>query len=188
MHDAVNEIRSMALRARRGMSVEDRAKASRVICETITRSSLFRSATRLACYLPMSDEVDTRLVIERAWRANKRIFVPITRNSGEMFFREIRPETTVRRNRMSIWEPDSGEFVSPRALQLVVTPTVAFDDSRHRIGMGGGYYDRCFSFLRHRKKWLQPKLVGAAFACQKVEKICPNTWDIRLYRVFSETR
>ncbi len=183
----MNELRSKALQARRRMSVENRATASRIICEKVIHSRFFRSASLLACYLPTPDEVDTRLIIERAWRANKRIFVPITRNNGEMSFREIRPDTLVLRNRMSIWEPDSGEFVSPRALQLVVTPTVAFDSSKHRIGMGGGYYDRYFSFLRHRKNWLQPKLLGVAFACQKVEKIWPNTWDIRLYRVFSET-
>jgi len=146
------------------------------------------SAKFIACYLPMPDEVDTRLVIERGWRANKRIFVPITRGNGEMFFREIRPESTLVRNSMSIWEPDSGDSISPRALQLVLTPTVAFDSSNHRIGMGGGYYDRCFSFLQHRKSWLKPKLVGVAFNCQKVEKISPNTWDIRLYRIISEEK
>ncbi len=134
----------------------------------------------------MKDEVDTRPIIARAWRANKRVFVPVTRRSGEMFFREIRTDTTLQRNQMSIWEPVTGEIVAPRALQVVVTPTVAFDRNFNRIGMGGGFYDRCFAFLRHRKHWLRPKLMGVAFKCQEVEKISPNAWDIRLYRVFTE--
>jgi 5-formyltetrahydrofolate cyclo-ligase len=188
MTNAMNELRSNALRARREMNVEERAIASQIICDKVTRSRDFLSAKFVACYLPMPDEVDVRLVIERGWRANKRIFVPITHNSGEMFFREIRPDTTLVRNSMSIWEPESGDSVSPRALQLVVTPTVVFDSSNHRIGMGGGYYDRCFSFLRHRRSWLKPKLVGVAFNCQKVEKISPNIWDIRLYRTISEAK
>ena len=183
----MHEIRRKALRARREMNVENRRAASRIICDKVTRSREFQSAKLVACYLPMKDEVDTRLIIERGWRANKRIFVPITRNNGEMFFREIRPDTTLRRNRMTIWEPDSGEYISPRALQLIVTPTVAFDDANNRIGMGGGYYDRCFSFLRHRKTWLKPKLIGVAFDCQKFEEISPNAWDIRLYQLICET-
>ena len=170
------------------MVVEKRANASQIICDKVTSSRDFLSASLIACYLPLRDEVDTRLIIERAWRANKRIFVPVTSNKGEMFFREIRPDTTLLQNRMAIWEPDSGDVISPRALQLVVTPTVAFDKSKHRIGMGGGYYDRCFSFLQHRKHWLKPKLAGVAFKCQEVEEITPNTWDIRLYRIFSEAK
>ena len=182
----MHEFRKQALHARREMSAEDRARASEIICENVIRSREFMSASLIACYLPMYDEVDTRLIIERAWRANKRIFVPISRNNGEMLFREIRPDTTLQRNQMTIWEPQSGDFISPRNLQLVVTPTVAFDKYLHRVGMGGGYYDRCFSFLQHRKHWIKPKLAGVAFKCQEIEEITPNTWDIRLYRMFSE--
>jgi 5-formyltetrahydrofolate cyclo-ligase len=183
----MNKIRTKALCARREMNVEDRIKSSKMICDRVTSSRAFLSAKLIACYLPMVDEVDTRSIIERGWRANKRIFVPITHNNGKMFFREIRPDTTLHRNRMAIWEPQTGQFISPRQLQLVVTPTVAFDEYNNRIGMGGGYYDRCFSFLRHRSQWIKPKLFGVAFDCQKVEEISPNTWDIRLYRTFSET-
>ncbi len=119
----------------------------------------------------MHDEVDTRAIIARAWRANKRVFVPVTLRSGEMFFREIRTDTTLQKNQLSIWEPDAGKIVRPHILQLVITPTVAFDRNCNRIGMGGGYYDRCFAFLRHRKHWFRPKLMGVAFECQEVEKI-----------------
>jgi len=188
MTKQMQNFRRNALRNRREMTAEKRTQASQKICDDLTSSREFLSASLIACYLPMYDEVDTRSIIERAWRANKRIFVPITRNKGEMLFREIRPDTTLRRNKMTIWEPQSGDFISPRDLQLVVTPTVAFDKHKHRIGMGGGYYDRCFSFLRHRKHWIKPKLAGVAFKCQQIEEITPNTWDIRLYRMFTEEK
>ncbi len=182
----MQKLRTEALSARRELSAEDRARASKKICNSVTSSREFRSSTLIACYLSMPDEVDTRIIIERGWRAKKRIFVPITRKTGEMFFREILPATPLLSNRMGILEPVSGDTIAPRALQLVVTPTVAFDNLNHRIGMGGGYYDRCFSFLRHRNQWLKPKLLGIAFRCQKVERISPNTWDIRLYRTIDE--
>jgi 5-formyltetrahydrofolate cyclo-ligase len=54
--------------------------------------------------------------------------------------------------------------------------------------MGGGYFDRYFSFLRHRQHWLHPKLIGVAFDCQKVEEIPANPWDIPLYSVITESR
>ncbi len=183
----MQKIRQQALLARRNLSVQARASASEIICKKVIETKTFSAAKFVACYLPMRNEVDTRMIIERAWCANKRIFVPIVRSKGEMFFREIRPKTTLLRNEMSIWEPTCGEIISPRALQLVVTPTVAFDADKHRVGMGGGYYDRCFSFLRHRKNWIKPKLFGVAFHCQKAYRITPNPWDIRLYKIISES-
>ena len=134
----------------------------------------------------MHDEVDPRGIIARAWRANKRVFCPVVTRHGEMVFRNLLVDSVLERGSFGIWEPVAGATIAPRDLDVVVTPLVAFDNQRHRIGMGGGYYDRCFAFLRRRQYWIRPKLFGVAFDCQEVEKIQPNPWDIRLYRVFRE--
>jgi 5-formyltetrahydrofolate cyclo-ligase len=182
----MKSIRRNALRARRQMGNEDRGKASDEICNRVIASREFFASSLVGCYLPMQDEVDTLAIIETAWRANKRIFVPILRDKREMFFCEIRPDTELEQNHYGVWEPTRGFLIAPQKLDIVITPTVAFDKDMHRIGMGGGYYDRCFSFLRHRKHWFRPKLVGIAFQCQEVEEISPNPWDIRLYRLISD--
>jgi len=182
----MNSLRRNALRARRNMTSEQRATASNIICKRVIASREFYASTSIGCYLPMNDEVDTRDVIEAAWRANKRIFVPVLRAKRKMFFCETLAETELEQNSFGLWEPVRGVLIAPRKLDLVITPTVAFDNNGHRIGMGGGYFDRFFSFLRHRKNWIRPKLIGVAFQCQKVEKIAPNPWDIRLYRTISD--
>lgn len=133
----------------------------------------------------MHDEVATDAIFSRSWTTGKRIFAPLILPGRQMLFREVLRETPLKKNTFGLWEPKSGEFIDPRALDFVVTPVVAFDAKGNRIGMGGGYFDRCFSFLQHREKWLRPKLVGIAFACQEAEQIAPNPWDIRLYRTFS---
>jgi 5-formyltetrahydrofolate cyclo-ligase len=134
----------------------------------------------------MHDEVATEDIFLRSWNIGKRVFAPVTSAGRQMVFREVLRETTLKKNAFGVWEPTSGSFIDPRALDIVITPVVAFDSLHNRIGMGGGYFDRCFSFLKHRKTWLRPKLVGVAFACQQAQEIAPNPWDIRLYRVFSE--
>ncbi len=178
--------RSQALAARRAISAHERQYASSTICNRVIRSREFASSKLVGVYLPMRDEVDTREIIQRAWRANKRVFVPILRGSAQMLFCEITPETELEQNRLGIWEPSRGLLIAPEKLDIVIAPTVAFDDQGHRIGMGAGYFDRCFAFLRHRKHWLRPKLLGVAFHCQEVEEITPNTWDIRLYRIITD--
>ena len=182
----MNKHRRNALRARREMHPDDRAKSSELICKRVIHSGIFFSSHAIGCYLPTDEEVDTRSIIERGWRANKRIFIPVLRKGRKMLFREMQSETVLERNAYGVWEPTSGDFISPRKLDIAIAPTVAFDSDNNRIGMGGGYFDRCFSYLRHRKYWLRPKLIGVAFDCQKVEKISPNAWDIPLYRVFTD--
>jgi 5-formyltetrahydrofolate cyclo-ligase len=184
----MNLLRRNALHARRNMTSQQRVTASHIICKRVIASREFYASTAVGCYLPMIDEVDTRDIIEAAWRANKRIFVPILHAKGEMSFCEMLPETELEQNSYGVWEPVRGVLTAPRNLDRVITPTVAFDKNRHRIGMGGGYFDRCFSFLRHRNNWIRPKLIGVAFQCQEVEEIAPNPWDIRLYRVISDQR
>ena len=184
----MDSFRSNALHARREMSTDERATASVVICRRVSESREYYASRLIGCYLPMYDEVDTRDIIKFAWRANKRIFVPIMRDKCDMVFCEICPDTELERNSFGIWEPTRGVLITPQKLDVVITPTVVFDKHSHRIGMGGGYYDRCFSFLRNRKHWIRPKLLGVAFHCQEVEEITPNPWDIRLYRVISEKK
>lgn len=186
-HSSAATLRDKAKDARRSMHAFERELASRQITDRFLNSHHFLSSHSIACYLAAWDEVDTSAIIERAWRAKKRIFAPVVGTQGLMSFHEMRPETTLTRNRFGLWEPQSDEIILPADIDMVVTPVVAFDEQRNRIGMGGGYFDRAFAFLRGRQCWLRPKLVGLAFECQKVEKILPNPWDIRLYRVFSES-
>jgi 5-formyltetrahydrofolate cyclo-ligase len=179
-------IRAAAKRARRSMHEDARSAASARIASSLMNSRVFLASKTLACYLHDWDEVDTRAIIERAWCAKKRVFAPVIDLHGGMCFHALHPDTRLERNRFGLWEPVASSAIAPQKLDVVVTPAVAFDDDLNRIGMGGGYFDRCFAFLRNRKQWLRPKLIGVAFECQRVEKITPNRWDIRLYRVISE--
>jgi 5-formyltetrahydrofolate cyclo-ligase len=182
-----DEARILGRMARSELSDQERDAAAEIIAEKVVRASWFQRATKVACYLPMPDEVNTWTIIARAWRMKKRIFAPIIKKKSAMRFQEITPETEIRLNHFGIYEPEDGEIVSPRKLDIVLTPVVAFDSANHRVGMGGGYYDRTFSFLRHRNFLFHPRLIGLAFACQKVDKISPNPWDIRLFSAITES-
>jgi 5-formyltetrahydrofolate cyclo-ligase len=180
-------LRIEAREARRSMTSPERSRASRRIVDGFLNSRYFLGSQTLGCYVPMWDEVDTTAIIERAWRAKKRIFLPVTTTQGRMQFREILPESVLAMNDFGLWEPVSGERIDANKLDVVVTPLVAFDDQGNRIGMGGGFFDRTFAFLADRNYWLRPKLIGVAFECQRVRKIAPNPWDIRVFHVFTET-
>ena len=181
-----NDVRTFGRTARCKMSRAERDIASEKIAEKVTRAPWFQRAEYIACYLPTPDEVNTWTIIARAWHMKKRIFVPVIKKKHQMHFREIVSETELQTNRFGILEPKQGDFVTARMLDVVLTPVVAFDESNHRVGMGGGYFDRTFSFLKDRKFLFHPRLIGLAFACQKVDEISPNPWDIRLFSTITE--
>ena len=168
------------------MTAEERAAASRRITDRFLNSRFFLGSETIACYVSTWDEVDTSAIIERAWCAKKRVFLPVTAAHGRMVFRQTMPGTELARNDFGLWEPVSGALIDARRLDVVVTPLVAFDTRKNRVGMGGGYFDRTFAFLGNRSTWLQPKLIGVAFESQRVQKITRNPWDIPVFRVLTE--
>jgi 5-formyltetrahydrofolate cyclo-ligase len=180
-------LRRDRLRARTELHPDERDRASDVITERVIRSAFFQRSRLIGCYLSLPAEVDTWRIISRAWRMKKRIFAPVTARNRMLVFRELTPESDLVRDDFGLTMPISGEEIAARKLDLVLTPLVAFDKNCQRIGMGGGYYDRTFSFLRGRRQLLKPKLVGLAFACQEVPPIAANPWDIRLFSVITES-
>ena len=182
-----SDIRTACKKIRAQIPFEERQLASQKIADKIISSDLFLRATVIAVYIPTESEVDTWPIIKRAWQLKKRTFAPITQKTFTLSFRRFDNENELFTSKMGLREPINGQSVQPDALDLVLTPLVAFDAQKNRIGMGGGYYDRTFSFLEQKPDAIKPVLAGLAFERQRVEKIPPNPWDIPLLHVFTES-
>ncbi len=183
---AQDHLRRHGLDARRSLSSDDRQVASEIICKKFLRSNLFFSANRIGVYLSTWDEVDTDEIILRSWRAKKQIFAPAIDDRNRLQFCALRPDSRIETRAFGIFEPVNEERIDSRQLDIVITPLAAFDKNRHRVGMGSGYYDRCFHYQNRFGFWKKPKLVGLSFSCQQVEEIQLNRWDIPLYSVITE--
>ena len=181
------ELRRLYLDRRRSLDDNTRQAASREISGRVIRSRDFARARRIAVYLSLEDEVNVDLVIRAAWRSGKAVYAPCLGPERSMSFREFHEQSPVVRSALGIPEPAGGPSIPARELDLVIVPLVAFDAAMHRIGMGGGYYDRCFAFTRHRHKSLPPRLLGVAFSCQRVARIDAAPWDIPLSRVVCDS-
>ncbi len=170
---------------RRALSPAERAAAERKIAARIRSLEVFRRARRIAVFLAFDGEPSLRRVVEDAVRAGKQIYAPIITRRA-MTFAELDLGARLGTNFFGILEPDPAKRIDPRRLDLVLTPLVAFDDRGVRIGVGRGYYDRCFQFLRARSAWHRPKLVGVAYELQHVRAITPEPWDVPLWGAVTE--
>jgi 5-formyltetrahydrofolate cyclo-ligase len=83
-------------------------------------------------------------------------------------------------------EPVQLRRLSAHQLDLVFVPLVGFDAKGERLGMGAGYYDRAFAFLRRRHHWIHPRLIGLAYSFQQVPHIEGASHDVRLNAVVTE--
>ena len=174
------------LRARR-RRIRGRAarRAAVVAAHRITHLPHWRRARHVALYLAADGEIDTSPLIHAAWRAGKRVYLPVVQSSKRLAFRRTTPTTPLITGRFGIRIPHrTGEPLRPVAgLDLLVMPLVGFDAAGHRLGMGGGFYDRT---LAGRGRGRRPLRVGLAHACQQQPVIPHDPWDQRLDRVVTD--
>jgi len=141
----------------------------------------------IGVYLAANGEVNCDKFINQGWLRQRKIFVPVLRNS-RMFFGRLTTKSKLKNNIYGIPEPETtpGSLLRAAKLDCIIIPLVAFDLAGSRLGMGGGYYDRSLSFSLAQKLWRHPLLIGAAFEFQRVQRIQREPWDVPLHGVVTE--
>ncbi|CAM3427475.1 5-formyltetrahydrofolate cyclo-ligase [Parendozoicomonas haliclonae] len=149
----------------------------------------------IAVYIANDGEIDPMPLVKQAWKEGKTVYLPVLEplQSGKLLFLPWRPDTVLVNNRYGIPEPTLRRpyrfRYRPRpawALDLVLLPLTGFDSSGKRMGMGGGFYDRTFAFMKNANAINKPFLAGLAHECQRVSRIPTDSWDIPLSAIYSD--
>ncbi|KEQ14034.1 5-formyltetrahydrofolate cyclo-ligase [Endozoicomonas numazuensis] len=172
---------------RQSLSAEQQLDAAKNVSVVVCGGEAFRQSQHIALYLASDGEIDPRYIAEAIWEQDKFCYLPVLdqEDHNKMYFQLYRPNTRLVNNRYGIAEPelDREKIVKAEALDLVLMPLTGFDEKGHRLGMGGGYYDRTFAFLKQATK---PMLIGLAHECQRVEEIPVADWDVPMKGVATE--
>lgn len=186
-----NTLRRLLRRRRRSLDPRQQKQAARHLARTLTRQPELLRARRIAVYLPNDGEIDPGVFVQAARRRGVSFYLPVLHPilKGRLTFQPWSGSTHLRTNRFGIAEPTfRGHRRHPAwALDTVLLPLVGFDESGGRLGMGGGFYDRTFAFIRHRPR-PAPRLIGLAHECQKVDSLPIASWDIPLDAVATARR
>lgn len=179
------------MRARRNaLTGPEREHAAALLASHLTRHPLFIRSRRIACYLANDGEIDLSYVMQQAWRMKKTCYLPVlrARPSRRLWFAPHRATDRMALNRYRIPEPDvpASRLTHAWALDLILTPLVAFDTQGNRLGMGGGYYDRTLEFLLRRQFWTHPRIMGIAYDFQQVDKLESCKWDIPVHAIATD--
>lgn len=182
-------LRSQIRSLRRALSADERQQAALAVARRLVTWPMFAGATRIAGYWACDGELDPTPALERVWAANRQVYLPVLAEGSLLSFAPYQPGAPLRRNRFQIPEPEvaPAAFLRPSQLDLVLAPLVAFDSTGARLGMGGGFYDRSFAFLREQPQGgHRPRLLGLAYEFQKVAELIRQPWDVPLDAVLTE--
>lgn len=160
------KLRADRLKKRKELPLEKRAKLSEKIKRQVLASKAFQTAETVFVYASYKSEVDTKNLIQEAFKAGKRVAVPKV-NGKEMDFFEICSWEELFPGYQGILEPQvqKKEPVVPKKNDLFLLPGVVFDRRGGRIGYGGGFYDRYLSKIE-QEYGSMPHLMALAFPCQ----------------------
>jgi len=155
----------------------------------LSRLTQFQYSRRIAFYLGNDGEIDPAPLLSLAQAAGKACYLPVLHplKFNRLHFARYQSEEQLEPNRFGIPEPSlkRAKIAPAWALDLILLPLVAFDKKGHRMGMGGGFYDRTLAFAQKNKQHC-PQLIGLAHSFQQVENIEANHWDIPMNAIITE--
>ena len=170
--------REICFAKRRALSDEERRSFSEEICKRVADLPEFKNAKTIFSYLATYDEADPSHL-----PSDGKVFCyPVSYKGGIMEARIPAKENGFKEGVFGILSPDvnTSVLVDPKDIDLIIVPCVGFDEKRHRLGHGGGYYDR-----------FMPKCTNSSFICiafeaQKLDNVVTGPYDLDMPMVVTE--
>jgi len=176
------ELRAGLRRQRKALSPALRRRAALAAQRHFCRHRVLNRARHVAIYLAHGAELDTAPLLRALHRRGCRLYAPVILSGQRMRFVRLRAASACQASRMDVPQPASRRPVrASRRLDVVLMPLLGFDVAGHRLGQGGGYYDRALAGASRR-----PLRIGYAYAAQQVAALPAEPWDVSLHGLVSE--
>ena len=144
-----------------------------------SRAELATAASVLVFY-SFGSEISTTGIIDRLLREGRTVALPYLED-GTMKGATLRSGDTLRPSSYGPKEPALLEEVDPRGIDVAISPGLAFDRRGHRLGYGGGHFDRYLARLRP-----EAVRIGNGYHLQLVEEVPHDHLDATLDLVITE--
>lgn len=173
-------LRERAQTRRDGLDEAQRLAASRAIATALEAFPAFRAAKVVLGFMAMRGEVDLRPLIER--HPDKMWGIPrIVRLPGPHIEFRAFDSRQLEVHPYGMLEPrESQPRIEPESVDLVLVPGMAFSIEGHRLGYGGGYYDRFLPLAERATR------VGVAYRAQLVDSIPHHAADQKVQYLATE--
>lgn len=171
------------MRTRRaGLSPADVAAAGAAVVRRLESLPAIAEADRVAAYRAVRGEIPLDGLLD----GERRETLTLPRVVGDgLEFVAWHAGLTFEPGAFGIPEPVGGELVAFADHDVVLVPLTAFDGGCHRLGQGGGFYDRALAEVPPGSA--RPVPVGVAYSFQQVGEVPRDAWDVPLDAVVTDT-
>jgi 5-formyltetrahydrofolate cyclo-ligase len=186
LRDAKRALRERVLAARDSLPPEFRAAASAAIGKALAGRDDFAAASTVLLTLPFGSEWDSRPLLLTALERGKTVVLPRVNATARTLelCRLTEPTRDVLPGYRGIPEPQSHcALIAADAIDWVLVPGVAFDTTGHRLGYGGGYYDRLLPQLRS-----DAARIAGGYEIQLVDHVPAAPHDVPVQALATEVR
>ncbi len=172
-------VREIFEQRRRVYDKDKAAKDSQTLVERISQLPQFAQAQTVMLYVPVHNEIDLQGLLD-LYEDKKTFLLPVT-HRRYMKAHPYMGQENMKRGKYRVPEPTTPPFTGK--IDLILIPGVAFDKQLHRLGRGGGYYDK---FLRQHPQAVK---IGVGFDFQIYKKELPHAiWDTKLDTIITPTK
>ncbi|MEP7313811.1 MAG: 5-formyltetrahydrofolate cyclo-ligase [Pseudomonadota bacterium] len=185
---STSELRRLLRARRRAIPPQHGRQAARLLLRSVLKYGWLRAGRRVGLYLSTPEEIDTGPLLAAARRLGCRLYLPRVTRYRDSRMALFSADAPLRRSRYGIYEPQSHDRPPLRQLDVIFVPLVGFDGRCNRMGMGKGFYDRLLAARRAAPQLRRPLLVGLAYECQQVTQLLPQSHDVPLDFVVTESQ
>lgn len=130
------------------------------IFSSVTQTEEWEKARTVFIFVSFKSEADTTPLLLGALRSGKRLCVPKITGKRTMVAVEIKSLSDLKSGKFGIFEPIDGcRTVEKSEIDLAILPCLAADEKGHRLGRGGGFYDRFCENLSCAKIAICPEML-----------------------------
>lgn len=180
-------LRKEILEKRNNLDLVKKEEMDRKILNKFYETQYYKKAEKIFIYISYASEINTKEIINKALKDNKKIYVPRTEfKIRHMDAVEIKSLDNLEESSYGILEPSKEVLnIDPNELDLIVVPGVAFDKSGGRMGYGAGFYDRYFKKIKKENINKIVKL-ALAYEVQMLDKVPMNEQDVPVDYIITE--
>ncbi|MBN9042817.1 MAG: 5-formyltetrahydrofolate cyclo-ligase [Rhizobiales bacterium 62-47] len=176
-----NTIRATAIAKRDTLSAAQREAAAQRLAMHDAAFDI-KPGTVVAGYMPMRGEIDPRPLMHALAARGAHLALPVVvARDAPLLFRAWQANDALVAGPFGTSHPE--DHIGNVVPDILLVPLAAFDRIGHRIGYGGGYYDRTLQKLRAATTIVA---AGVAFAIQEVETVPASHHDAVLDLVLTD--